>query len=91
MYWIEGDCVFLEYGIDYEFLSLMWMSLIVDDFLFLNIYICYMNCMIIIYFLSNSGRNAIRYPTIVFLEPASLILYFKFPVPYDLYGNTFSL
>ena len=41
MHWIDGDCVFfLDYGMDYD---LIMNELIVDDFLFFNIYICYIN------------------------------------------------
>ena len=37
-----------------------------NDFLFLNIYICYINSIIITYFLSNSGHPTIRYPAMAF-------------------------
>ena len=46
------------------------MNLIMDDFLFLNIYIRYINCLIIIYFLSNSAH-----PAIAFLESAATCRY----------------
>ena len=48
------------------------MSLIVDDFLFLNIYVLYKLYNNYIYFLSNSGQHAIHYPAIAFLGSAAI-------------------